>query len=68
MGPSPGYGAIGFWEQSKCGQLSMGSNDGMHLIFPIPYFSASGEVGRQLPATGLKQGKTKLTLFASWLV
>jgi hypothetical protein len=50
----PGYAWNRIPGRSKCGQLSMGSNDGMHLIFPVPCLFASGEVGPQLPATGLE--------------
>jgi hypothetical protein len=51
-------------EESKCGQLSMGSSYGWHLIFPISLASLPPvrEAGSyRLPA--LKQGKIKLALF-----
>jgi hypothetical protein len=67
-GPSPAYGAIGFRERSKCGQLSMGSSCGTHLIFPIPCFSAlgRGEAGSyRLPARNKGKPNFCLTLLVS---
>jgi hypothetical protein len=54
-------------ERSRCGQLSMGMNYGMHLIFPIPCLSASGEVGRQLPAAD-PEARENQTYSLPWLV
>jgi hypothetical protein len=67
-GPSPAYGAIGFRGRSKCGQLSMGSSCGTHLIFPIPCLSAlgRGEAGSyRLPARNKGKPNFCLTLLVS---
>jgi hypothetical protein len=56
------------WERSKCSQLSMRPNYGWHLIFPFPCFSASGEGGRQLPATGPEARENQTYSLRSWLV